>query len=185
MMSMLVILLETYQTVIISIVASLVGLYILAFIAALLFALHFQKKIQKRSNIINMLISERKDAINQIIKFAEKNDLEIKQIHKKNISRLERINDFQKLEKKDRDTRILDFLYSSSTIVSICSTVESINKSDTFQELLLTFNDVEGIYRKNCGIYNSDIVGYNYWVNLLGYRYLFKLFRLKTKDLIV
>ena len=175
MMSMLVILLETYQTVIISIVASLVGLYILAFIAALLFALHFQKKIQKRSNIINMLISERKDAINQIIKFAEKNDLEIKQIHKKN----------KKLEKKDRDTRILDFLYSSSTIVSICSTVESINKSDTFQELLLTFNDVEGIYRKNCGIYNSDIVGYNYWVNLLGYRYLFKLFRLKTKDLIV
>lgn len=44
--------------------------------------------------------------------------------------------------------------------------------------------ETDVVYRNTVAMYNADVLGYNYWIRFLPYRWLFLLFRLKEKELI-
>ena len=39
-------------------------------------------------------------------------------------------------------------------------------------------------YRSNVAMYNADVLGYNYWISFLPCRFIFKMFKVKKKELI-
>lgn len=177
--------LEKYQIALIIIASVIVFIFLFLFFLTLFCLLRFRFKIKNRSASINLLINERRDLMKKIIKYAETKGIVINKIHKKNISALDRINDFQMLDKSTRDTKLLDYLYTSSTIISQLSQVSEIASDETFQELNLIYQDTENQYRINVTFYNSDITGYNYWADMYFLKHIMHFLGFKNKSTIV
>lgn len=61
------------------------------------------------------------------------------------------------------------------------------NKLNIDEEYLLFksgIDEAEKNIRGSIILYNNDVIGYNYWVRFLPFRYLFLLFKIKTKKTI-
>ena len=165
--------------------ASLLGIFFLAFFVSLFFYHIFAKKLKKDSVAINLLLNQRYELMNQFLDLLKKHNVSVSKEDARSISRLERIADFQLLIKQDRDERVLSFVHSSHNIITLCETNESVMKDSTYTDLLLQFNDIEESYRQKTALYNSNILGYNYWVNVPVVSIFFKMAKKRSKDLIV
>ncbi len=155
-------------------------------IFALIFALTFKKKLRKQSNSINLLLAQRRETVLEIVKLALSHDLELSRDDIKGINRLERIEDFQSLKKEERDERIFAFIRSSYNVIHLCDSSRKVSNDKKYEPLLDLYNGVETAYRQKVARYNSDILGYNYWIRVTGTKLFFKyILRFKNKDLLV
>lgn len=171
--------------IVLLVIASLIVLWIITFIVSISFTFIFKKKLKSGSNAVNMLLDQRLEIMNVFLSFAKQYKIKLSPDDVKNIALLERIHDFQKLSKEDRDYRVLTFVHSSYNIIAACESSSKLVKDPLYPNKLVEFNDIEESYRQKSALYNSDVIGYNYWVNVPTVKSLFKLFGLKNKDLIV
>lgn len=165
--------------------ASLFALFLITLIVSSIFVRVFKRQLKRNSDALNLLLSQRYEIVNEIIKLLKKHDIEVSDVDKKAVNKLERINDFQALLKSDRDLRVLSFIHSTHNIITICENNEVILKDPSYNEILIRFNDVEESYREKTALYNSEVYGFNYWINVPFVKYLYRLFKLRDKDLIV
>ena len=155
-------------------------------IFALGFALSFKHKLRKQSQSINLLIAQRREIALEIVKLALEHDLEISRDDIKGINRLERIADFQALKKEERDERVFAFAKAIYNVQNACNASRKTSNDKRYEPLIDFFNGVEQNYRQKVAKYNSDVLGYNYWVRLRGCKFFFKvIMNFKTKDLLV
>lgn len=177
--------LPVWAFVIVIILAVLVGILLLTLIVSIIFINVFSRQLKNNSSALNLLLSQRYELVCEIIRLLEKHKIEISENDKKAVNKLERINDFQALLKSDRDLRVLSFIHATHNIITICESNECVLKDSVYSELLVRFNDLEESYREKTALYNSDVYGYNYWINVPVVKYIYKLFKLRNKDLIV
>ncbi len=155
-------------------------------IVALVFALIFRHKLRKDSQSINLLLAQRREIALEIVKLALEHDLNISRDDIKGINRLERVADFQALKKEERDERIFSFLKAVYNVTNACNASRSTSNDKRFDPLMDFYNGVEQNYRQKVAKYNSDVLGWNYWVRLTGTKIFFKvILNFKTKDLLV
>lgn len=159
-----------------------IGLHIFAFA----FAHTFIRKLRKQSKSINLLLAQRRETALEIVKLALSHDLEISRDDIRGINRLERIDDFQSLPKEERDDRVLTFIHSTYNVIMQCNSSRKTSSDKNFEPLMDLFNGVEATYRQKVAKYNSDVLGYNYWIRIPGTRVMFKyILRFREKDLLV
>ncbi|HBF68363.1 MAG TPA: hypothetical protein DDW20_03480 [Firmicutes bacterium] len=171
--------------IVLIIIGIIVALWLILFLMCLSFAIVFKKKIKSISSTINMLMYQRYEIVQSLIAILKKHDIEISLSDKNSISMLERVHDFQSLPKNDRDNRVLSFVHSSHNILSLCESSSDVINDDEYVNKLVNFNDIEETYRQKSALYNSDVIGYNYWVNVKLVKSLLRIFRFNPKDLIV
>lgn len=167
------------------VIGVIIGLWLILFLMCISFAIVFKKKIRSISSTINMLMYQRYEIVQSLIKILKKHNIEISLNDENAISMLERVHDFQTLPKNDRDNRVLSFVHSSHNILALCESSSEVVNDDEYVNKLVNFNDIEETYRQKSALYNSDVIGYNYWVNVKLVKSLLRLFRFKPKDLIV
>ena len=167
------------------VVLSVVSLWLIALIISIIFSLIFHRKIRNNSNAINLLLTQRYEIMVSFIKIAESYRVKIPEEERKSIAYLERISNFQQLSKNDRDQRVLSFIHASHNIISLCEHSSKLVKSDEYTNNLIEFNDVEESYRQKSASYNADVIGYNYWISIPTIKFIFHLFGVRKKDLII
>ena len=177
--------LPLWAFVLIIVVASLLALFMLAFIVTSIFYHSFAKKIKKDSVAINLLMNQRYELMIQFMDLLKKHKVEVSDFDRNAINRLERVSDYQTLLKQDRDERVLSFVHSSHNIITLCETNEEVLKDPAYTDLLVRFNDIEETYRQKSALYNSNVIGYNYWVNVPFVKIFFRMAKKRSKDLIV
>ena len=178
---------SSYWWVILLIVLGVALFAIIAWhFTSLMFAISFKNKLRKQSNTINLLLAQRRETVLEIVKLALSHDLEISRDDIKGINRLERVEDFQSLKKEERDERIFSFIRSSYNVIHLCDASRKVSSDKGYEPLLDLYNGVEAAYRQKVARYNSDVLGYNYWVRVTGAKLFFKyVVRFKLKDLLV
>lgn len=177
--------LELWAKILIIAGVIIVGLWLLTLIVTMVFALIFKKRLKNDSNAINLLLVQRFESMKDFITLCNNYNVELPKDDVKNIELLERISDFQKLTKEDRDNRVLTFMHSAYNIVSICNHSKKVSQDELYAGKMVEFNDIEDTYRQKTALYNADILGFNYWVGVLPVKFIFLIFKLKKRDLIV
>lgn len=76
----------------------------------------------------------------------------------------------------------LTYLQSEIFFLSRKNTFVENNDKFTVAKNNITETDV--VYRNTVAMYNADVLGYNYWIRFLPYRWLFLMFKIKEKELI-
>ena len=176
---------DNWITILIVVGSVVVGVWLIAFIFAISFYNVFKKALRRESDALNMLLKERHQTLHRYIELAKKHNIEISQDEINGVNRLERINDFQALDKVSRDERIFSFIKASQSITVRCHRNEDFIKDEEYELIKNMYLDLEDAYRQKCAKYNSDVLGYNYWIRIPGTRLIFKIAKIRKKDLIV
>lgn len=177
--------LPVWAFVVVVIVAVLLGIFILTLIVSSIFTNVFKRQLKQNSSALNLLLSQRYEVVSEIVQILKKHNIEVSSDDIKAINKLERVNDFQTLLKSDRDLRVLSFIHSTHNIITLCESSEEVMKDPSYSDILIRFNDLEESYREKTALYNSNVLGFNYWINVPVVKYIFRLFKLRNKDLIV
>lgn len=159
-------------------------IYVLFFFVILSFSLIFKKKISKRILAINLLLTQRHDTLFLIDKLFVSSGIKV-QPYITGYLRDSAHFDEKDIDKKTRDDMRENLNKTNQAFMYLADQNEVIKNNPTFVDYCKTLNELDDSYRQNIAIYNSDITGYNYWVNFIGYRYLLRLIRLKKKDIII
>ncbi len=176
---------EKWQRILLIIAFVLVALWLLVLITSIIFSLIFKKRVKNNSNAINVLLTQRYEIMKYFIKIAENHGISVPKEDIKAIEKLERVTDFQKLKKEDRDERVLSFLNTSTRIISLCDHSKEVFNDPLYQDKLIEFNDTEEIYRQKSSQYNAEIGGYNYWISIFLVKFIYRMFGIRKKDLII
>lgn len=171
--------------ILIIVLSVVIGIWIIAIVFATIFYHIFEKALKDESAALNVLLKERHKTLIRYIEVAKNYNIQINPNDINGINRLERIDDFQSLSKTDRDERMFAFLKSAHNITALCDQNEDFRKDDEYDLLKNMYLDLEDAYRQKCAKYNSNVLGYNYWIHIPGTRLIFKMFKIRKKDLII
>ena len=61
---------------------------------------------------------------------------------------------------------------------------EKVANDPEFFEISMNLEELEKIYRQHVIPYNADVLGYNFWISFFPTRYIYKILKRKTKDII-
>ena len=66
----------------------------------------------------------------------------------------------------------------------IASKNSFLEKHDEFRIAKRNVLESDNVYRINIAMYNADVLGYNYWIGFLPTRYIYKILKVKRKEII-
>ena len=157
--------------------------YVLLFITNIGFVHFFKSTLRKHNKALAVILNTKYDNLSKLINITKK----LGETFDEDL-----LNKFYSLEPKDfakqytekcKDARdILSLL--KNQIIYLSSTNPSLEKHNEFQLLKDNVIELDVVYRVNIAMYNADVLGYNYWIRFLPFRYVFLLLKFKEKDLI-
>ena len=160
------------------------GLYVLLLIANTTFVISFYIIMNKHNRAIKIILKSKLDSLKELIKKMTNNwGMEINNEDMHLLDESQTMLD-EKDFIKDCDEIKKNLSYINNELNSLCEENESIKNDDEYILIKENIKQLDSVYRSNVIMYNADVLGYNYWIRFLPFRYLWLLFRFKIKDLI-
>lgn len=165
------------------VVASILGVELILCLVGLLFVLAFKSILKKHTKALKVVLYTKYDVTNKLIKLFidAKINLDENLLNAFNKIKLE---DFDKIDSTEclESRKSLSFLRDE--LLYIGSSNELIRKDNRFIEGKNSILELDKVYRNSIAMYNADVLGYNYWIMFLPYRFIYKLFKIKKKEII-
>ena len=74
--------------------------------------------------------------------------------------------------------------YLKDEIMFVVNQHPDLTNNPEFVQVKSNIIESDSIYRNNVTMYNADVLGYNYWIRFFPCKFIFKLFRVKKKEII-
>ena len=74
--------------------------------------------------------------------------------------------------------------YLKDEIMFVVNQHPDLTNDPEFVQVKSNIIESDSIYRNNVTMYNADVLGYNYWIRFLPCRFVFKMFKVKKKQII-
>lgn len=92
--------------------------------------------------------------------------------------------DFSEPSSENFDKSKNSLSYLKDEVMFIANQNPDLNSSLDFVQAKNNVLDSDAKYRSNVVMYNADVLGYNYWIRFLPCRFVFKMFKVKKKQII-
>ncbi len=161
----------------------IVLVYIVGLIFNLVMVWWFKQALKTHRHGMGMATFTKYDYLLKLMNIMIKNGVTIDQ------SIVDTMNSFNELsfkhpERKEGAEAIEKLTYSRESIMSIARKQTLLNKNQEFINAKNAVIEMDVMYRNAVALYNADILGYNYWIRFLPYRYIFLIFKVSPRDLI-
>lgn len=169
--------------VLIIVASTLLALYLLTFIVALIFVLSFKKIMKQHSRSLTILLTTKRENILKIFNIIKSLGIEVDDSIFEKLNSIDP-NIFMTPESPEckATSDELSILRDRALLVSASNL--DLGKHNEFNMLIEHILEIDKVYRIKLAMYNADVLGYNYWINFLPTRFIFKLFKCKEKELI-
>ena len=61
---------------------------------------------------------------------------------------------------------------------------DKVTNDAEFELISGNVEEAEKLYRQHVVLYNADVLGYNFWISFFPTRFIYKILKFKTKDII-
>lgn len=141
----------------------------------------FKDKLRKRLYAISILLSEKKDIILTMSDVFVENGIELTSSQEAAINclRFTSIETLKDVEVNPIEVAIKDAV---GHVKFLASTHPELAKTEAFVTLSDSLNDIDTNFRQAIAIYNSDLLGYNYWCKSAATHWLFHMFGNREKN---
>ena len=162
--------------------ASIFGFYFLLLVVDLIFVFTFNSYTKRHGKslilVLTAIYDNEKAIINLLNDYKIKVDDKTLLVYNKiNLDNLKNIGSVPYQETKSELSYVRENLFAIIEENKEFKELEECKQiKDALDQLLLT-------YRSYVIMYNADVLGFNYWVRFLPWRYLFLLFKVKLKDI--
>ncbi len=167
----------------INIAVVIVLVYILGLIINLAMVAWFKRALKTHRHGMAIAAFTKFDNISKLLAILKKHNIEV---DKQSLEMFESLgsNSFKHPEAKEGKEAIEKLTYLRESVMSIARKQEKLNQNEEFTLAKNNVLEMDVVYRNAVAFYNADVLGYNYWIRFLPYRYWFLLFKKKEKDLI-
>jgi hypothetical protein len=157
--------------------------YILLIITDLIFVFSFKTILRKHNNSLSVILTTKYDNIKKIVELFSKYNVHLDE---ELIEQLDQLNPSVFAKQHSVECKKARELLSRirSDINYIMTSNSSIEKHAEFILAMENVKELDDVYRMNIAMFNADVLGYNYWIRFLPCRYIFSIFKVKTKELI-
>lgn len=161
----------------------IIGVYVFLFLFDLVFVLTFTRTFYKHNKALQVFLSNKYDNITKMISLLQSYDVAI------NVDLIKDFNEINKtifINQESEECRKARLTLSMlrDELVYLADKNEEIASLDDVKLLKENIIELDGNYRTLIAMYNADVLGYNYWISFLPTRYIYKLFKLKKKEII-
>ena len=168
--------------ILIIISGSILALYLLTVIVALIFVLSFRKIMKQHSKSLAIILTSKKEIILKIFQLIRSLGIEVEDEVFITLSVDPNIFSTPDSGLSKEVSEQLSLLRDKAFLLANLN--KDIEKHKEFTLLKDYILEIDKVYRIKLAMYNADVLGYNYWINFLPTRYIFKIFRCKEKELI-
>ena len=161
----------------------LAGVYLLLVVLDVIFVVSFSSILSHHDHDLSLILTNKKDNIDKLVALLNKHGVKLE---KKKLEELANF-DLKAVEHQDGEeakkarellTSLSEyFLYAARENVKVSNDQE-------FFEISMNLEELEKIYRQHVIPYNADVLGYNFWISFFPTRYIYKILKRKTKDII-
>ncbi len=165
------------------IVGSIFGLWLLLFIVDMVFVGTFLHIFKKHKKGLIVILYNKLENIKRIISSMKQSGVDV---NNKLITMANDIGENDFLEpgsqqyNKSRD--VLSYL--NDELMFLANKHPELNDNIDFVQAKNYVMESDLSYRNSVTMYNADVLGYNYWIRFLPCRFIFKMFRVKKKEII-
>ena len=156
-------------------------LYLLVLIVGVTFVWSFASIMNHHSHDLTVILTNKRD---NLIKLADLLNASGIKIDKKKNDALRNF-DLKRIENHDGEDakNARDELTSlSDYLLGVANDNQTSLNEDDYQLITANIFELEKVYRHHVMMYNADVLGYNFWINFLPTRFIFKILKFKRKD---
>ena len=165
------------------VVGAMLGLWIALLIVNLIFVGSFSTIFKRHKKALPVILITKHDNLKNVINILNQSGVDLDNRY---IALLNDINENDFVEpgsaqfEKSKNT----LSYLKDELFFIADQHPELNGDSEFKEAKQNIIESDTLYRNTVMMYNADVLGYNYWIRFLPCRFIFKLFRVKKKQII-
>ena len=162
---------------------ALVGTYLVFVLLDVIFVISFSSILSQHDHDLSLILTNKKDNIDKLAALLNKHGVKL---DKKKLEELSNF-DLKKIEHQDGEEakNARELLTSlSEYFLYVARDNEKVSSDPEFFEIANNIDEQEKIYRQHLVLYNADVLGYNFWISFFLTRYIYKILKRKTKDII-
>ncbi len=175
-------LLNWYESVCIAIIV-IIGLFIFVSIIGYIFFGVFSHILKKHNDALALVLKAKYDNIEKLLTILIDND--VSDVDKY----LNKLHEIQFIDMQRQDSKQCQIVRETLSSLRdeamfLLESNPSVNKNEIVKTAKKNILDIDIIYRNHIAMYNADVLGYNYWIKFLPNRLIFKMFKVREKELI-
>ena len=162
---------------------SLLALYLLTIIVDLLFVLAFKRIMKKHNRALCVLHTSKLDNIKKVTELLKEKNINFSPEFNDIVLKLD-ANDFANQSEAKCTEAKKKLTYLHQELLFVFSQHQELFDEPVFNLAKNNIEEIDRNLRMNSIAYNSDVLGYNYWIRFLPCRYIFLLLKIKEKETI-
>ncbi len=169
--------------IVIIVVAACFLFYLLLLVMNLIFYSFFKHSLQKHEKGFAIILAAKLEDIKFMFKAIKKAGIDVDNRYYEILNDIN-IQDLVGQSRPECAKARETLTYLKEEGLKIAAMHPELKDNPDFVQAKRNIVDQDKIYRKYMAIYNADIIGYNYWIRFLPWRFLWLLLKVKTKDII-
>lgn len=165
------------------VVGSIIGVWLLLLIVNLIFVGSYSTIFKKHRKAMVVILYTKLENIKRLFSIIRQSGVDVDN------RLIVLLNDIHEEDFEDPASQACEksrnaLSYLKDEIIFATSSNEDLKNDTDFIQAKNNINEADQIYRNNVIMYNADVLGYNYWIRFLPCRFVFKIFRVKEKQII-
>lgn len=162
---------------------SVVALWILLLIVNLIFVGSYNAIFKKHKKALTVILYTKLENMKKIFSILHQSGINIDKRLTDMLNDI-KVQDFSEPSSENFDKSKNSLSYLKDEVMFIANQNPDLNSSLDFVQAKNNVLDSDAKYRSNVVMYNADVLGYNYWIRFLPCRFVFKMFKVKKKQII-
>ena len=175
--------LPDWLIIILIVIASIIAIWILLLIVNLIFVGFFNSVFKKNKKAMTVILYSKLENMEKLFAILKQSGIKIDARLTKLLSEIN-VEDFQEpnMDQFEKSKNTLSYL--KDEIMFVANQNPELLNNQEFVQVKNNIVESDAIYRNNVTMYNADVLGYNYWINFLPCKFVFKIFKVKKKEII-
>ena len=169
--------------IVLIVLGSLLALWVLLLIVNLIFVSSFNAIFKKHRKALTVILYTKYENMNRLFSVINQNGINYDNRLNALLSDID-VNTFNEPEKPEFEKSKNSLAYLKDEIMFVCNQNKELQEDLEFVQVKKNIEESDLMYRNNVTMYNADVLGYNYWINFLPCRFVFKMFKVKRKEII-
>lgn len=173
---------EGYQVALL-VIGIVLGVYLLLLIMDVIFVISFHKIFIKHNKALEVFLHYKYDSIKKLLDILDKYNVRIGDKYLRMFEEIDP-NSFSNQESKACLEARTSLSMLRDELVYLAEQNERLSKHGEIRQAKNNITEMDSNYRNLIAMYNADVLGYNYWISFILTRYIYKILKFQSKQII-
>lgn len=166
-----------------NIAIAIVGLYAVFLVIDIIFVVSFSSILSHHGRDLFLVLTNKKDNLDKLAMLINKHNIKVDKKQADALANFDlKVIETQNGEDAKKARELLTSI--SEYFMYVARDNDKVMNDPEFELISGNVEESEKLYRQHVVLYNADVLGYNFWISFFPTRFIYKILKLKPKDII-